>query len=534
MVGLRRGLWYTLLFVFLTGLMTWPQPLVLGTHAVGDQDVFFNLWRLRWIAHALVTSPLNLFDGNVFHPERNVLAFSDAMLVEGVLAAPFEWAGVPPVLTHNLMLLGAIVASAVGAAMLARHLTRSTAAAVLAGIVFAFAPYRFDHLHHMELQWTVWTPWAFWTLQRTIESGSTRFGVLTGVCVALQMMSSVYYGVFLSLTIAAAAGLQLTPFRGAALLQRVRSLFAAAAIATTVSVVYLLPYATAAERVGTRSKSDVATFSARPRDYLATTRTNLLYGRNEGVPERRLFPGVLPLLLALTGLLIVPPQTLTIAYVLALALAFELSLGHYGVLYPALYEYVPVFRALRAPARAAVFVLFFLSVLAAHGLAVITASFSRRLRATVVAVAGAVVLLEYWVAPLELVPYFNAPPPLYAYLAHLPRGVVAEFPLPSPSSPPRHDPRFMYMSTFHWMPLVNGYSGFFPPSYLERLEKLATFPDSQSVAVLRNDGVSYVVVHADGYPPGTREVIVERLLQLGLRHLADFEDGWSVATVMEL
>lgn len=94
--------------------------------------------------------------------------------------------------------------------------------------------------------------------------------------------------------------------------------------------------------------------------------------------------------------------------------------------------------------------------------------------------------------------------------------------------------RFMYMSTFHWMPLVNGYSGFFPPSYLERLEKLATFPDSQSVAVLRNDGVSYVVVHADGYPPGAREMIVERLLQLGLRHLANFDDGFSVATVMEL
>jgi hypothetical protein len=179
-------------------------------------------------------------------------------------------------------------------------------------------------------------------------------------------------------------------------------------------------------------------------------------------------------------------------------------------------------------------VLFFLSVLAAHGLAVVTASFSRRVRATVVALAGAAVLLEYWVAPLELAPYLNAPPRLYAYLAHLPRGVVAQFPMPRPGSPPHHDPRYMYMSTFHWMPLVNGYSGFFPPSYLERLEKLATFPDPQSVAVLRNDGVRYVVVHADGYPPGTREVIVERLMLLGLRPMADFQDGWSAATVMEL
>ncbi len=73
--------------------MTWPQAKVLGTHALNDQDVFFSLWRLRWFAHALTTSPADLFNGNVFYPERGVLAFSDAMLVQGVLSTPLLWAG---------------------------------------------------------------------------------------------------------------------------------------------------------------------------------------------------------------------------------------------------------------------------------------------------------------------------------------------------------------------------------------------------------------------------------------------------------
>src|SRR5688500_19673347 len=176
--------------------MTWPQALVLKTHAYDHQDVFFNLWRLRWIAHALSTSPAELFNANIFEPDRGVLAYSDAMLVEGVLAAPLLWAGVPPVLVHNLMLLGPIVASGVGSFVLARHLTSSTAGAVLAGIAFAFAPYRFDHYHHMELQWTVWAPWAWSALQRLGETGSVRFGLLIGVLAALQTASSVYYGVF--------------------------------------------------------------------------------------------------------------------------------------------------------------------------------------------------------------------------------------------------------------------------------------------------------------------------------------------------
>src|SRR5215207_5807740 len=209
-----RTIGLTTAFALVAALMTWPQVLVLKTHAVEHQDVYFNLWRLRWIAHVIATSPADLFNGNIFYPETGVLAFSDAMLVQGVLAAPLFWLGVPPVLVHNLWLLGAIVASAVGITLLARHLTGSTAGSAVAGIVFGFAPYRFEHFMHMELQWTVWIPWAFWALQRTIETGSSRFGLLMGLFIALQMASSVYYGVFLLMLIAVVGLLQLIPLRG--------------------------------------------------------------------------------------------------------------------------------------------------------------------------------------------------------------------------------------------------------------------------------------------------------------------------------
>src|SRR5215213_8825179 len=92
----RRTMGLTAVFALVTALMTWPQVLVLKTHAVDHQDVYFNLWRLRWIAHAIATSPADLFNGNIFYPERGVLAFSDAMLVEGLLAAPLFWLGIPP------------------------------------------------------------------------------------------------------------------------------------------------------------------------------------------------------------------------------------------------------------------------------------------------------------------------------------------------------------------------------------------------------------------------------------------------------
>jgi hypothetical protein len=533
--ALRRGLGITALFVLLTVIMTWPQALVLKTHASGHTDVFFNLWRLRWIAHALSTSPAELFNANIFEPERGVLAYSDAMLVEGVLAAPLLWAGVPPVLVHNLMLLGPIVASGVGIFVLARHLTGSSGGAVAAGVIYAFAPYRFEHYMHMELQWTVWSPWAFWALQRTIETGSVRFGLLTGLFLALQMLSSLYYGVFLFVLIAAVALVQLITLRGRHLVRSARSLVLGAALAASVSVVYSLPYSAASARVGTRTMPEVEMFSARPPDYLVATPENFFYGvPYAGAPERRLFPGILPPLLALVGLLLVPPTIPTIAYLIGLVMAFELSLGAFGHLYPLLYAHVGVFRGFRAPARASVFCLLFLGVLAAHGTAALTAAMTIPMRRAVAALVCAILLLEYRVAPLALVPYPNEPPPLYMLLARLPRGVVAEFPMPEPNSTPHHDPRFAYMSTFHWMPLVNGYSGFSPPSYSRRLVRMVRFPDEASVASLRRENVRYVIVHDDGYPKGERVRIVERLLRLGLTRLADFHDGWSIGTVMEL
>src|SRR5687768_17160574 len=516
--------------------MTWPQALVLKTHAYDHQDVFFNLWRLRWIAHALSTSPADLFNGNIFEPERGVLAYSDAMLVEGVLAAPLLWAGVPPVLVHNLMLLGAIVASGVGIFVLARHLTGSAGGALAAGVIFAFAPYRFEHYMHMELQWTVWSPWAFWALQRTIETASIRFGLLTGLFLALQMTSSVYYGVFLFVLLPIVALLQLLTLRRRRLVPTGRALVLGAALAALVSGVYSIPYTAASERVGTRPADQVKENSAEPGDYRVATPTNVLYGSiDAGANERRLFPGILPVLLALVGLLLVPPTIPAIAYLIGLVLAFELSLGANGLVYPLLYEYVGVFRGLRAPARASAFFLLFLGVLAAYGTAALTSAMTTRKRRASAALICTILLLEYRVGSLPLVAYHNEPPPLYRLLATLPRGVVAEFPMATPDWAPHHDPRFAYMSTFHWMPLLNGYSGFYPPSYLRRLVRLARFPDEASVASLRRANVRYVLVHDDNkFPDWERIRVVERLLLLDLKGLGGYQEGWGRGTVMVL
>ena len=49
-------------------------------------------------------------------------------------------------------------------------------------------------------------------------------------------------------------------------------------------------------------------------------------------------------------------------------------------------------------------------------------------------------------------------------------------------------------STLNWRPLLNGYSGFQPPSFEEHVAQLAGFPSLAAVAALHADGVTDVFV----------------------------------------
>jgi hypothetical protein len=488
-------------FAALAVLMTWPQALYLASHATPHQDVYFNMWRLRWVAHALITSA-GLFDANIFFPEPRTLALSDAMFAEGLLAAPLTWAGIPPVLVHNLMVLGAIALCGAAMFALVRYLTGSRGAGLVAGIVFAFGPYRFEHIMHMELQWAMWSPLAFLALHRAYDTGRWRYGLATGACVALQLLSSIYYGVFLATLIGIGALLLFARDRGAPAVPVAKAVAAGAILAAAVCLLYAQPYLRTHERVGDRPIAEVAAYRATNGSYLSAPANNWLYGStaSRGGPERHLFTGLTPLLLALVGLLLRVPSRRAIVYLLLLVTAFEMSFGFRSYVFSFLYEYVPAYRGLRASARLGLFVLMFLGVLAGMGYAALAADRSRRWRLVLLAGCVAALLAEYRTA-VDLAPFPNVAPPVYRVLSRQPRGVVAELPVSRADRLPGADPQYAYLSSFHWFPMINGYSGFYPRSYLDRLDRLASFPSETAIVQLRRDAVQYVIVHAAAYTP---------------------------------
>lgn len=532
MSGTRLILAVIGLLAALAMVVAWPQGAHFATSAYPHQDVYFNIWRLEWFAHALATHPSHVLDGNIFYPEPRTLTLSDAMIVEGAFAAPLIWARLEPVLVHNIVLFAGIVLSGAAMFALVHYLTGSRGAGIVAAIVFAFVPYRFEHIMHMEMQWTMWMPLAFLALHRALDTGKLRYGIGVGVFLALQMLSCIYYGVFLGTIIGVCGLLLLIADRRVPLRRLSVPLVAGALVAVVVCGAYAVPYLRTRTSVGERPLDQVKMFSARPGNYVVATHMHRVYGdmfETRGRPERRLFPGAIAVVLAMVGVLLRVPTRRVIVYVIGLATAFELSIGANGYLFPFLYEHVAAYRALRAPARAGIFTVMFLAALAGYGYAALMQKRSVVTRRIAVSVIAAALVVEYSVE-MELIPYPNSAPAVYKYLGQQPPGVVAEFPFPRANALPGPDAEYSFMSIFHWFPLVNGYSGMYPPSYVKRIERLQDFPDDRSLAQLHADGVRYVIFHSSRYDPDVIVWLRNEIEKSPLfRQLGAFNDGSGVA-----
>lgn len=515
-----RGGAVLLFYTWVAVLLTWPLAPQIGTGYPAHIDPPFSAWRLARVAHQLEHDPARLFDGGIFWPARQTLAYSDAMLLQGVLAWPWLRAGVAPIAVANLFTLAGVIASACAAYVLARRLTGHTGAALLAGLVFAFAPYRRDHFVHLELQWAQWMPLALWAWHRALDHGRLRDGFLCGLFVLLQLLSSIYYALFLGIACLTVGGVTMAARRFRVASPALAGLVAGAALLAAAAWLYGAPYQSVKQRLGERSLEETARYSARPADYLRPTSDNLLYGREDSrseYGERSLLPGLTPVVLA--GAALVPPVSLTAAAYAACGLvAWEASLGTNGWSYPILRS-MEVFRGLRAPARFAVVVQLALGVLAAVGLARLARRRPQLTPALVIAAAGLIVV-EYAGRPMQLMTMPDHVPPVYAWLADQPREVTLELPVPEPTGLPFHDPFYMYAATWHWQPLVNGYSGHYTEEYVALVAELPGLPDDRSIAALKRGGVRRIIVHEALYEPDDYQRLVARLDAHPMFHLA--------------
>jgi hypothetical protein len=293
-----------LVYVVLAVVMTWPLAAGLTHDVPGDfGDPLFNAWVLSWDFTHLGRGWWN---ANIFAPHPLALAYSEHLLPLAVQAWPIYAVTHNPLLCYNLLFLSTFVLSGFGMFLLGRELTGSDAAGFVAGLAFAFAPYRMSNIPHLQVLSSAWMPFVLFGLHRHFATGRVRPLIGAAAAWLLQNLSCGYYLLFFSPIVGLYIAWELTRrelWRDPRALARVA---AAIAVVLAATAPFLLPYVELRNLgFSPRSLTETRRFSADVYGYLTADPNLRLWGpvanawpRSEGL----LFPGLTILVLAAIGL----------------------------------------------------------------------------------------------------------------------------------------------------------------------------------------------------------------------------------------
>jgi hypothetical protein len=285
--------WLTALagYTALILLVTWPLARRLASvvpHDVGDP--LLTTWILWWNAH---TTPLTArwWDAPMFWPMTGALALSEHMLGLSLIASPLQWLGGDPIVAYNVLFLLSFPLCALSAHALAYTLIGRHDAAALAGVVFAFNPYRTSQIAHLHVLWVFWMPLALMALHRYARDGGQRWLVLFAAMWVGQALSNGYFLLFFPVLIALWAAWFLALPRD---LQRLGGIAAAGCLGAIVLLPLVFPYQRHLERLRLeRNFGEISSFSADV-SALAAAPPLALASRllpAAGNAEQQLFPG---------------------------------------------------------------------------------------------------------------------------------------------------------------------------------------------------------------------------------------------------
>jgi len=299
-------------------VMTWPLATHLGTSLAADLgDPAFSAWVLAWTSGQLiqalggdVSALLNYWNGNILHPEPLTLAYSEHMTAQAIQVLPIYAATGNILAAYNILFISTFALSGLAMYLLVRDLTDRPLAAFLAGLAFAYAPYRIGQLSHLQVLSSYWMPLALLGFHRyftRVTTGADRIRRVralggAGLALVMQHLSCGYYMLFFAPFVAAYCLFEIAQRRLAGDWRVWRDLGVAAVGIALVTWPFVQPYFALRELgvSGVRSWGEIVMFSADTHAFASSAAP--MIGRGSYFkPEGDGFPGVTMLLFALIG-----------------------------------------------------------------------------------------------------------------------------------------------------------------------------------------------------------------------------------------
>ncbi|WP_319523968.1 hypothetical protein [uncultured Desulfosarcina sp.] len=483
----------------------------------------FNVWTVWWNADRAAAGYQGYWDAPIFHPVRRAFAFSEPMPLS-VAAAPIIWTTGNRILAYNCLLFGALFLNGWITYHLLRCMHYNWLVALIGGAMMELQPLVHSWLGVLELVPLFGVIGALLALYRFGRQPTVTAALSLGAALACTYLMCAYYGLMLFVLLAVCGPWLVWRRVGQ------RRMWTALLPGMLVGGILCLPvvwgqYAAIGEKTFQRPEAYLTQLSATVTDYgVAPWRPAVKIGSladRDSYYGFRLCPGMIKLILAAAGLLwglsSRRRRDWSFFCLALLGVAFLLSMGPRVQLcewkpYMQLVDSVPGFAQVRNVFRAAVFVqvaVVLMAVMALQAGVALTrrirlVHWRRGLRGIVFAV-GILAVVEILppTQPLYAVPLLDRNSGWIEWLRKQTpaESVVVCVPLPFMPDVASYEQEalWMYWGMFHCRRMVNGYSGFFPPSFTSLKMQMADFPKSATVDRLAAIGVNYCVVKSDTY-----------------------------------
>jgi hypothetical protein len=199
----QDALYLLFLLLLVLAMAYYYTPNVTGEVPGMWWDPLLNIWTLSWDTNTLLHQPSHFWQGQLLYPNSLTLSYSENLLGEAIFFAPVFLITHNPVLAYNVTFYLAFLLCGINMYIAARYYTGNRLAAFVAALVYAFAPYRLAQIDHIHIVAGEWIPLAFLFLDLSLQQSRWRHWSLFALFYLLQLLSSIYYGIFLTYTLLA-------------------------------------------------------------------------------------------------------------------------------------------------------------------------------------------------------------------------------------------------------------------------------------------------------------------------------------------
>jgi len=447
---------------------------------------------LSWDIHKILTDPFHIFQANFFYPNKNTLVYTEHFIGTSLLGLPV-WliTGGNPAATFNFVMIFGYISNAYFTFLLIRELIHKNSIAFLGAFINGYCSYRLFSVAHLQDVIIFYIPLCLLFFYKYLDNKKIKYLAGIGFCLFFQSLSSWYHMIFifLMLSLFVVFYYQVDKRINNKDFIRIISVYV---IIFILIVPFAIPYLKHnAEVNAAYSMSDVI-----PSDFggyfipSPFTAANYFFRNYLGIfktkwDENFNFIGYTVLLLASLGFMEISQDEYNktrfrlnqqrFVFLFVGIIFFILSLGpfffindqqtHVKLPYYFIFRFLPPIRFLRTISRYGTVVFLMMSILASYGFSTYLTNIKDALYRNILFLFSfLLIMIEYTpILRFERFSDMEKTPEVYNKIkSDSTIKALVELPI---DVGPFTTTKYLYYAGIHFKPIMNGYSGYEPPSY---------------------------------------------------------------------